>query len=47
MTKRIRSFVDWWEKQPGYIALPLLPVLLILYLIAIVKNIFFSKGQSL
>jgi hypothetical protein len=40
----IRRFMDWFEKAPIYQSIWFIPIVLILWLIAIVKNK--SKGEK-
>lgn len=36
--KIVRPFLDWWAKQPMYIAFWFIPFVAMLFLIAIIKN---------
>jgi hypothetical protein len=39
MDKWVREFLEWWEKLEGWKAVHFIPVVLVLYVIAVFKNL--------
>jgi hypothetical protein len=38
MANWVRGFLKWWEKLPGWKAVPFIPVVMVLYVFAVIKN---------
>jgi hypothetical protein len=42
----IRRFMDWFENAPTYKSIWFIPIVLILWLIAMIKNKFINKHKG-
>lgn len=45
MTMMVRKFMTWWEKLPLFVGFCFIPIVIALYLAAIVINKF-AKGEK-